>query len=31
VEHRSQLAQKEAAYGASQGEPVVSAPPQTPS
>ena len=31
VEHRSRLAQKEAAHGASQDEPVVSAPPQTPS
>ena len=31
VEHRSRLAQEEAAHGTSQDEPVVSAPPQTPS
>jgi predicted PurR-regulated permease PerM len=31
VEHRSRLAQEEAAHGAGQGEPAISSPPQTPS
>ena len=30
IEHRSRLAQEEAAQGAGQGEPAVSSPPQTP-